>query len=48
MQFAAELQMAELVPQKGSTLQRRQQTLWVAKPKTASPEPTARVTAGKK
>lgn len=32
MQFAAELQMAELVQQKGSTLQRRQRTMRVAKP----------------
>lgn len=30
MQFAAELQMAELVQQKGSTLQRCQQMMWVA------------------
>lgn len=32
MQFAAELQMAELVQQKGSTLQRRQQMMSVAEP----------------
>lgn len=36
MQFAARPQIAELVQQKGSTLQRRQQMMWVAKPVTTA------------